>query len=99
MIAGDVKTAGSSAYKCTTARVTRRLHEANMSHLIKSEPHTRDLSRELGEQIVSVYRNVYVDTDGRYSPFLNSICYNVFENTYGRSSVFPYGICIQQKEK
>ena len=31
--------------------------------LIKSEPHTRDFSRELGEQIVSVCRNVYVDTD------------------------------------
>lgn len=35
--------------------------------LIKSEPHTRDLSRELGEQIVSVYRNVYVDTDEKKS--------------------------------
>ena len=38
-----------------------------MEKVIKSEPHTRDLSRELGEQIVSVYRNVYVDTDEKKS--------------------------------
>ena len=35
--------------------------------MIKSEPHIRDLSRELSEQIVSVYRNVYVDTDEKKS--------------------------------
>lgn len=42
-----------------------RLHywSAYEPYLIKSEPHTRDFSRELGEQIVSIHRDMYVDTN------------------------------------